>query len=102
MNTLGWILCKDVPMYPADKITHSVYYHARRIIPIRNVLIEHEHVIESDPSKARMMEIFRENAAQNKPVIIGDYILKLAVVAAGENNKKFNKINRIINILKGE
>jgi len=102
MNTLGWLLCKDVPMYPADKITHSVYYHARRIIPIRNVLIEHEHVIESDPSKARMMEIFRENAAQNKPVIIGDYILKLAVVAAGENNKKFNKINRIINILKGE
>lgn len=100
MNTLGWLLCKEVPMYPADKITHAVYNEAKRIIPIRNVLVEHEHVIESDPSKARMMEIFNEFNAKNPKVDIGDYILKLAITASTENNKRQNKFNRILNILK--
>lgn len=98
INTLGWLLHKDIPMYPADSATHSVYYNAKRVIPIKNVLIEHEHILETDKSKARMMEIFRKN--NNKSGIsIGADILKLAVIAGTENNKINSKINRILNIL---
>lgn len=103
MNTLGWLLCKDVPMYPADKVTHAVYYESKRIIPIKNVLIEHEHVVESDPSKSRMMSIFNEDfkTRGGRPIDITESVLRLTTVAATENNRKYNKINRILNILKG-
>ncbi len=97
MATLGFLLNKDVPMYPADSATFKIYYHAKRVIPIRNVLIEHDHVIESDPSKARMMEIYKET---QKPISIGDYILKIAVVAGTENNGMLKKFRRIMNIIK--
>lgn len=99
MNTLGWLLCKEIPMYPADEVTHAVYYNTQRVIPIRDVLIEHEHIVESDPSKARMMEIYKEDTT--KPVPLGDYIMKLAVVAGTENNKRQGKFFRILRILKG-
>lgn len=98
MNTLGWLLCKDIPMYPADNYTYSVYFHAGRVIPIRDVLIEHDHIIETDPSKNRMMQIYNET--KNNPVEIGEYVLKIAVTAASEKRKKPSKINRIFNILK--
>ena len=100
MNTLGFLLNKDVPMYPADKATHAIYYHAKRVIPIRDVMIEHDHVIESDPSKSRMMEIFKESGGTNRPLIIGDYVLKLGVAAGTEAGRKPSKFKRIINILK--
>lgn len=96
MNTLGWLLHKDVPMYPADRVTTEVYFNAKRIIPIRNVLIEHEHIIESDPSKNRMMDIYTRS---QKDINIFDDVLKLSNVAASEKNKKNSKFNRIINIL---
>lgn len=98
MNTLGFLLNKDVPMYPADKATHAIYKEINRVIPIRDVLIEHEHVHESDPSKARMMEIFKET--NNRVVDISKYVIKLAVVCGSENNKRQNKFNRILNIIK--
>lgn len=100
MNTLGFLINKDVPMYPADKATFSIYYHAKRIIPVRNVLIEHDHVIESDPSKSRMMQIFKDSGGVNKSYHIGDYVLKLAVAAGGENGRMSRKFRRIINIIK--
>lgn len=100
MNTLGWLLNKDVPMYPADKMTFMVYYHAKRVIPIRDVLIEHEHILESDPSKSRMMEIFQEDQAKQKPIILGDYILKIAIAAGSEAGNLSRKFRRIMNIIK--
>lgn len=101
MNTLGWLLCRDVPMYPADKATFSVYYHAKRIIPIRNVLIEHDHILENDPSKARMMEIFNEDKEKQRPIPIGDYVLKLGVAAGSEQkNDMSRKFRKIMNIIK--
>lgn len=101
MNTVGWLLCKDVPMYPADMVTHKIYATINRIIPIRDVLIEHEHIKETDPSKSRMMEIFREDndIKKGNPIDITEYVLKLAVVSGGENNKRQNKLNRILNII---
>lgn len=100
MNTLGWLLHKDVPMYPADKITTEVYSEVGRIIPIRNVLIEHEHIIESDPSKSRMMDIFARSQKRNPVININEDVVKLLKVASSEKNKKSSKFNRIINILK--
>lgn len=100
MNTLGWLLHKDVPMYPADKITTEVYSEVGRIIPIRNVLIEHEHIVESDPSKSRMMDIFVKSQKKTPVININEDVLKLLKVASSEKNKKSSKFNRIINILK--
>lgn len=103
LNTVGWLLCKDVPMYPADMVTTEVYHTIKRIIPIRDVMIEHDHVKETDPSKSRMMDIFREdNANKHRAgVDITKYVLELSVAANGDATKKPSKLNRIINILKG-
>lgn len=99
MNTLGFLLHKEVPMYPADQATWLIYYHAKRVIHIRNVLIEHEHVHESDESKSRMMEIFKESMKDNPIIAYGDYTFQLAVTAGDEMKKRPSKLNRIINIL---
>lgn len=99
MNTLGFLLHRDVPMYPADQGTWLIYYHAKRVIPIWDVLVEHEHVSENDPSKARMMDIFRESMKENPTISYGDYTYKIAVAGAGEATKKQSKLNRILEIL---
>ena len=99
MNTLGFLLNKDVPMYPADKATHAIYYQAKRVIPIRDVLIEHEHILETDPSKSKMMQIFKESGGA-KPIEIGDYVMRIAIAAGTEATKKPSKIKRILNIIK--
>ena len=102
LNTLGWLLCKDVRMYPADLVTHDVYQYVKRVIPIRDVLIEHEHVMETDPSKARMMEIFLEEKKEKegKSLDVSEYVSRLSGVIASEKYKKPSKINRILNIIK--
>lgn len=97
MNTLGYALCNKVRMYPADSLTFSIYHGAGRVIPIRNVLIEHEHIEESDPSKSRLMRIFNED--MQKPIDLTDEIHKLALVASSEILRKSSKLNRIIKIL---
>jgi len=101
MNTLGWLLCKEVPMYPADLVTTNVYNYVKRVIPVRDVLIEHDHIIESDPSKSRMMEIFLEDkkAKEGKPLDVSKDVERLAFAIAGEKNKANNKFNRIWNII---
>ena len=103
LNTVGWLLCKDVPMYPADLVTHNIYNHVDRVIPIRDVLIEHDHVMETDPSKARMMEIFLEDkkSKEGKPIDVSDYVLRLSDAISSENYKKPSKLNRILNIIRG-
>lgn len=97
MNTLGFLLNKDVPMYPADRATFQIYYQAGRVIPIRNVMIEHEHILESDQSKSKMMEIFRKSKPQTE-VSLANYILKLSKTAASEVRRP-SKLKRILNIL---
>jgi hypothetical protein len=99
MNTLGFLLCKDVKMYPADKITFSIYQQAERVIPIRNVLIEHEHISESDESKKHMMDAFMEDVATHKGVDVTDYIYK--VLLAGQSDcRVMSKFKKIWNIIK--
>lgn len=109
--TLGFLLHKDVPIYPADKVTHSVYFQCNRIIPIMNVLIEHEHLVETDNSKSNMWELYQEwqkdfkgvrkDGVYGIPQInIGDDVLKLSKVAQSDGPLRLNKLTRIINILK--
>lgn len=98
MNTLGWMLCEDVRMYPADSLTYSVYQAAGRVIPVNNILIEHEHIIESDNSKSRLMKIFNEDMQKN--IDINPHIMRLVKTCSGERLKKETKLNRILNILK--
>lgn len=102
MNTLGWLMCDDVMVHPADQLTFTVYHHINRVIPIRDVLIEHEHIQDNDDSKKRVMEIFAEDLERRKtkPLELGKYILKLSVAASSENNRRQNKFNRILNIIK--
>lgn len=98
MNTIGFLLNKDVPMYPADQFTWFIYYHAKRIIQIRDVLIQHDHIKENDPSKAQMMAISEESKKNDLSANIGDYALRIAQVGAAEH-KAPSKINRILSIL---
>jgi len=99
LNTLGFLLCKDVKMYPADKFTYSIYRQAERIIPVRNVMIEHEHITEADDSKKHMMEAFKEDCENLKQIDLSGYIYK--VLLAGQSDcKRFSKIKKIWNIIK--
>lgn len=99
LNTLGFVLCKDVKMYPADKYTHAIYLHAQRVVPVKNVLIEHEHIIESDISKKHMMDAFREDSENLKQIDLSDYIYKL-LLAGQSDCKRLSKIKKIFNIIK--
>ena len=97
--TLGFVLCKDIKMYPADKVTFAIYENAQRVIPIRNVIIEHEHVTETDESKKHMYEAFLEDHKNKANVDISDYVYK--ILLAGQSDiKRFGKLRRIINIIK--
>lgn len=98
MNTLGWMLCKHVRMYPADQLTHAVYAQSGRVISVNNILIEHEHILESDQSKARFMEIYNED--MNTPIDLSQDMFKLSTTAASERFNKPNKLSRIFNIIK--
>jgi hypothetical protein len=85
-------------MYPADSLTFSVYHAAGRVIPVNNILIEHEHIIESDNSKSRLMKIFNEDMQNG--IDITRHITKLINVCSSERLKKETKLDRILNILK--
>lgn len=98
MNTLGWMLCRHVRMYPADQLTYAVYAQCGRVIPVNNILIEHEHILESDPSKNRFMEIYNED--MKTPIDLSQDMFKLSTTAASERLKKPNKLKRIFNIIK--
>jgi hypothetical protein len=95
MCTLGFVLCKDVKMFPADKFTFTIYEKAERVIPIRNVLIEHEHELVG---KERMFEIFNEEVEKLKTLDLSPYIYK--ILLAGQSDcKRLSKFKKIINIL---
>jgi len=97
MNTLGFLLHREVPIYPADQFTWAIYNAACRVIPIRNVLIQHDHIHESDPSKQDMMEKFRRSM-KDKVLNYGMDALKLASTAAAERNLP-SKLDRIWSII---
>ena len=97
--TLGFVLCKDIKMYPADKITFAIYDNAQRVIPIRDVMIEHEHIAETDESKKHMYESFLEDYRNQESVDISEYIYK--ILLAGQSDiRRYGKLKRIINIIK--
>lgn len=104
--TMGYLLHPRIPMYPADKVTHDVYFNTSRVIPIRNVLIEHEHMPETDESKKRMMDIFLKQQAKldvniyGVPQInIGDDLLRLAKIAQSDGPLRLSKWKRILQII---
>lgn len=98
MNTLGWLLCEKIRMYPADMATYEVYKSIGRVIQIDNVLVEHEHIKESDKSKSRMMKIYKQDL-KREPFDLNVYIDRLAIASKTDGMKRTNKINRILNIL---
>lgn len=98
MNTLGWLLCEKVRMYPADMATYGIYKDINRVIHIDNVLVEHEHILESDVSKSKMMDIYREDF-KNGSIDLRGYSERLEIASRSDGSKKTNKINRIFNIL---
>ena len=95
---MGWMLSEKVRMYPADKLTYEVYANVGRVITVNDVLIEHEHIIESDESKSRLMRIFREDTV--KPISLVDDIVRLRETVKNDIPKnRPNKLNRILNII---
>jgi hypothetical protein len=86
-------------MYPADKVTTEIYRNANLVFPVRNILIQHDHIPEGHESKRHMLDIFLEDQKGQKAVDIGDYIYKLLKTSAN-NSKDLSKLQRIINIIK--
>jgi hypothetical protein len=97
--TLGFALCPDIRMFPADKVTYAIYRHAGLTYTVNNVLIEHEHELDYTGSKKRMMDIFLEDNEKQSEVDIGDYIWKLLLVKKNDHGEP-SKLQRIINIIK--
>ena len=99
--TVGFLIPPVVRMYPGDKLTHQMYGVLRRIIKIPDVLIEHDHIHESDSSKDKMMRVFHEDLDRLKgePINLSVYIEKLMDVTLGQKEKP-SKLKRIINIIK--
>jgi hypothetical protein len=98
--TLGFVLCPKVKMYPADKATVEIYRQANMEYKSRNILIEHEHIPETDDSKKHMLDIFEDDKEeQQKGIDIGEYIYKLLQVASNKA-KEPSRLQRIMNIIK--
>lgn len=94
--TLGFVLCPEVKMFPADKVTHSIYRHANVVYIVNNVLIEHEHTFNG---KERMFEIFNREKEKLSKLDIGPHIQRL-VLTVVRDGKPQSKLQRIINIIK--
>lgn len=97
----GYFFNEQVKVYPADKVLHGLYSNIERVIKIEDVYIQHNHVIESDSSKSRFMEIFIEQRDKGELKIdISLEVMILLRLIKKECSKKRNKFSRIINILK--
>lgn len=97
--TLGFVLIPEVRIFPADQVTFAIYEHAKRVIPIRDVLIEHEHIMDYSGNKKEMMDVFLEDKEKMRKIDVSPYIYK--ILLAGQSDiKRSNKLKRIINILK--
>jgi hypothetical protein len=101
INSLGFMVFPHIRMYPGDKLTFEIYKKIRRVIPIPDVIIEHNHVDEKDQTKSRMWRIFLEDMEKMKgpSTDLIRYINKLLFICTRER-KNPSKIKRIINILK--
>lgn len=99
MSTLGFLLCPLVRMYPADKITHDIYYKSNLVFKVNNVLIEHEHSMDYEESKKPLMDIFQEDMKGKTKFDLSEYVFKLLMVASNEAGRKESKVQKILNIL---
>lgn len=99
MNTVGGLFTDLVRMYPADKLIHSVYAEVNRVIPVNNVLIEHEHIANYEGQKKELMDILNEDRKNKATFDIGPFVSRLKRVCVDEPMRQ-NKLTRIINILK--
>lgn len=99
MSTLGFLLFPLVRMYPADKITHDVFYKSNLVFKVNNVLIEHEHSMDYEESKKPLMDIFQEDMKGKTKFDLSEYVFKLLMVASNEAGRKESKVQKILNIL---
>jgi len=97
--SMGFLLVPEVKMFPADKVTFSIYEHAQRVIPIRDVLIEHEHSMDYSGEKKFMFDCFKEDREGKEIIDISEYIYKALLVSQSDALRK-SKLRRIVNIIK--
>lgn len=101
MNAVGFFFHEQVKVYPADKVLHEVYNKIERVIPIDNVLIQHDHILESDCSKSKLMEVFIEQRDKGELNIdITKDVVNLLRDCSKDSCKKKSKLSKILNIIK--
>jgi len=90
INALGFFLVPELRMFPSDKIIYELYQHVGRIIPVPDVMIEHDHIPEHMGTKDRMMRIFHEDMQRlsDKPLNMAPYVQKLLSACAKERQDK--------------
>jgi hypothetical protein len=101
MATLGFFFHEQVKIYPADQVLHGLYSEIKRVLKVDDVLIQHDHIMESDDSKSKFMEVFRkqkENGELNIDISVDAF--RLLREASKDANRKPSKLKRIINVLK--
>lgn len=95
----SYLLHPKIRIYPADKIAFDIYATARCVVNATDVEIQHDHIHESDSSKARMMKIFEEDM-KNGPLDINKEVIGLLRQAKTDLSNKPSKLSRIIEIIK--
>jgi hypothetical protein len=95
----SYLLHPKIRIYPADKIAFDIYATARCVVQAHEVEIQHDHIHESDASKDKMMEIFREDM-KNGPLDVNKEVIGLLRQAKTDLTKKPSKLRRIIAIIK--
>jgi len=96
---LGYTLHPRVRIFPADKVAFDTFKAIDRIIDANEILIQHDHIVEADKSKSKMMKIFEEDKEiwAKEPIDLRNDIVRL-LKYAGQNYKE-SKLTRIIKIL---
>ena len=99
---LGYVLHPRVRMFPADKVAFDLFKMVDRIIDANDVWIQHDHITEADPSKSRMMKIFKEDQELWKECPIKLKVDAIKLLQHKGDDYRESKIKRIIKILQEE
>lgn len=61
VNIVGYFFHPRVRMYPADILLHQFYLKCGCVIDALDIYIVHNHILETDISKSRMLQIYQED-----------------------------------------
>ena len=98
---IGYFFHEQVKVYPLDKIMFEMYLNAERIIKVDDVFIQHDHVVETDPSKSELIKVFieqRDNGELN--VDISKEVMILLKFGQRDYIKNKSKLDKIIEIIR--